>query len=290
MELDAESELRMKYSEHLMDAIEAALSAGRAVLEVYGTDFEVETKSDQSPLTLADKSAHAIIKSALDRHGLPVISEEGRNIPYNERIQWDIIWIVDPLDGTKEFIKRNGEFTVNIALVEGRYPVLGVVYAPVPDVLYFASHNLGAFKLSGASAIDEAILGNPCPPGRCLERVMQRADKLPCAPSHATAYTIVASRSHGGSELSAFVEAKRSQKGTIEFIQAGSSLKICLVAEGAADIYPRMGPTMEWDTAAGQAVAECAGAAMFAYESRERLCYNKQNLLNPWFVVERPGA
>jgi 3'(2'), 5'-bisphosphate nucleotidase len=285
MELDTEGELRMKYSEYLMDAIEAALSAGRAVLEVYETDFEVETKSDQSPLTLADKSAHEIIKSALDRHGLPAISEEGRHVPYLKRKQWDIIWIVDPLDGTKEFIKRNGEFTVNIALVIGMYPVLGVVYAPVPDVLYFASREIGAYRLDKGSTIKEAIHGD-----RSLDMVIRQAEKLPRIPlQHPRAYTIVGSRSHGGSELSAFVEAKRSQKGTIEFIQAGSSLKICLVAEGAADIYPRLGPTMEWDTAAGQAVAECAGAAMVAYESRERLCYNKQDLLNPWFVVERPA-
>jgi 3'(2'), 5'-bisphosphate nucleotidase len=286
--LDPESELQMKYSEYLMDAVAAALSAGRAVLEVYRTDFDVEIKSDQSPLTLADKSAHEIIKSALDRHGLPVISEEGRDVPYAVRKEWDILWIVDPLDGTKEFVKRNGEFTVNIALVEGMYPVLGVVYAPVPDVLYFASRKIGAYRLNRGSAIDEAIDENQCPPDRYVERVIQQADKLPCVPLHPRPYTIVASRSHGGSELSAFVEDKRAQKGTIEFLQAGSSLKICLVAEGAADIYPRLGPTMEWDTAAGQAVAECAGGTMYAHESRERLCYNKQDLFNPWFVVERP--
>jgi 3'(2'), 5'-bisphosphate nucleotidase len=277
----------MKHTQYLIDAIAAALSAGRAVLEVYHTDFEVETKSDRSPLTLADRNSHTIIKAGLSRHGLPVISEEGRDIPYHERMQWDLIWIVDPLDGTKEFVKRNGEFTVNIALIENSHPIMGVVYAPVPDVLYFASRQIGAFRMSAGSAISEALQKSGPASGQCLDKVMAQAEKLPRIPLQPRAYTIVGSRSHGGPELAAFVEEKRAQKGTVEFIQAGSSLKICLVAEGAADIYPRLGPTMEWDTAAGQAVAECAGATMVSYENQERLCYNKQDLLNPWFVVER---
>jgi len=271
-----------KHAQYLRDSVGAAHEAGKAVLEVYATDFEVQSKSDRSPLTLADQKSHGIIKSELNRHGIPMISEEGRDIPYGERSRWDTVWIVDPLDGTKEFVNRNGEFTVNIALIEQQVPVLGVVYAPVPDVLYFASLEIGAYKVLRGSQWDQGQ-----GPASGLEALIQKARKMPCSLSHPREYTIVGSRSHGTAELSAFVERKRAEKGAVAFIQAGSSMKICLVAEGAADIYPRLGPTMEWDTAAGQAVAECAGARMYGYESRQRLIYNKPDLLNPWFVVER---
>jgi len=277
---------QMRYARHILDAIDAALRAGKAVLEVYGSDFDVETKADNSPLTLADQRSHAIIKSALAAQGIPMISEEGRDIPYAERSSWSTIWVVDPLDGTKEFVKRNGEFTVNIALIEGRYPVLGVVYAPVPDVLYFGAADMGAYKMIRGSELLDGMSDNQSPAQR-LEAIAQAAQKLPCIPENRRDYTIVGSRSHGTAELSAFVERKKAEKGSVSFIQAGSSLKICLVAEGAADIYPRMGPTMEWDTAAGQAVAECAGASMRGFENRERLRYNKPDLHNPWFVVEK---
>jgi 3'(2'), 5'-bisphosphate nucleotidase len=277
----------MQHAIYLVDSIHAALAAGKAVLDVYQSDFEVEVKADQSPLTLADRQSHAIIQSGLGQHGIPVISEEGRDITYQERKQWDTVWVVDPLDGTKEFVKRNGEFTVNIALIKGAHPVLGVVYAPVPDVLYFASWKIGAYKATQASQWVGTILDLQNSPEQRLNTALSRSRKLPDHQLPERPYTIVGSRSHGGEELSAFVEHKRAEKGSLEFIQAGSSLKICLVAEGAADIYPRLAPTMEWDTAAGQAVAECAGAGVYNYESGERLEYNKENLLNPWFVVER---
>lgn len=268
----------------LIDAIKAALKAGRAILDVYNTDFQVETKSDQSPLTLADKTSHAIIKSALAHHDIPFISEEGRSIAYEERCQWQRMWVVDPLDGTKEFVKRNGEFTVNIALIEDQHPVMGVVYAPVPECLYFAAKKIGAHKLS-AQALKTLR------PGFQVQEVMAVSQKLPkkrTGPS-SEVYTVVGSRSHATPELEAFVAKKRKEKGAVDFIQAGSSLKICLVAEGAADIYPRLGPTMEWDTAAGHAVAEFAGASVLAYNENRPLIYNKPDLLNPWFVVERLG-
>ena len=277
----------MQHDILLVDSIQAAIAAGKAVLDVYQSDFEVETKADNSPLTLADRQSHTIIQSYLSRHGIPVISEEGRGIPYQERKQWDTIWVVDPLDGTKEFVKRNGEFTVNIALIRDAHPVLGVVYAPVPDVLYFASRKIGAYKAIKAVQWVCSLRDQRNSPEQWLNAALPGARKLPDDQRRPRPYTIVGSRSHGGSELSAFVERKRVQKGSLEFIQAGSSLKICLVAEGTADIYPRLGPTMEWDTAAGQAVAECAGADVYAYESRVRLHYNKEDLLNPWFVVER---
>jgi 3'(2'), 5'-bisphosphate nucleotidase len=276
----------MQYSSCLVDSINAAIQAGAAILQVYQSDFDVELKSDRSPLTLADKLSHDIIKAGLAQHGLPMISEEGRDIPYAERSSWGKLWIVDPLDGTKEFVKRNGEFTVNIALVDEQQPVMGVVYAPVPDVLYFANANIGAFKVGRASELGEE--GRLTPDQRVnLDALIENARKLPCVDPSRRAYTIVGSRSHGTAELAAFVEQKRQEQGNVEFIQAGSSLKICLVAEGAADIYPRLGPTMEWDTAAGQAVAQCAGARMHAYESGVALKYNKQDLLNPWFIVDR---
>ena len=273
-------------AQYLMDAIHASLDGGKAILEVYESDFSVETKADNSPLTLADKRSHEIIKIGLSRHGLPAISEEGRDIPYEQRKEWGTLWIVDPLDGTKEFVKRNGEFTVNIALIKGHEPVMGVVYAPVPDVLYFADKGSGAYKLTRAFESEDLIKDGTDVESR-FEALKQKALRLPCAEPGERAYTIVGSRSHGSPELSEFVERKREEKGAVDFIQAGSSLKICLVAEGAADIYPRLGPTSEWDTAAGQAVAQCAGARMYIYGKEEPLQYNKENLLNPWFVVER---
>jgi 3'(2'), 5'-bisphosphate nucleotidase len=277
----------MNAAAYLLDAIAAALRAGRAILEVYQSDFAVEAKADRSPLTLADKRSHEIIKAALSRHGIPFISEEGRNIPFGERSAWPRLWIVDPLDGTKEFVKRNGEFTVNIALVEDAIPVMGVVYAPVNQWLYFAAKEIGAYKMTAAqpgTGLDDASAAEPVD---TLQALVLQSTPLPMKQSGRSVYTIVGSRSHGTPELDAFVQAKRQEKGAVEFIAAGSSLKICLVAEGTADIYPRLGPTMEWDTAAGQAVAEFAGARMVGYDDGQPLRYNRESLLNPWFVVER---
>jgi 3'(2'), 5'-bisphosphate nucleotidase len=246
----------------------------------------VETKADQSPLTTADKCSHEIIQAGLSQFKIPLISEEGKSVPYEARKQWDIAWIVDPLDGTKEFIKRNGEFTVNIALIVNQKPVLGVVFAPVPRWLYVATVDIGAYKISG-SVLDEIFINAPLTTDKQLSALLARGDKLPAAHHEKKIYTIVGSRSHGTPELEAFVEQKRNEKGEVDFIAAGSSLKICLVAEGSADIYPRLGPTMEWDTAAGQAVAECAGARVYLYEDGSALRYNRENQLNPYFIVER---
>lgn len=270
----------------MITAVSAALKAGQAIIEIYNTDFEVETKFDASPLTLADRRSHEIIKSMLMGYRLPMISEEGRDIPFPERESWKRLWIVDPLDGTKEFVKRNGEFTVNIALIENGKPVLGVVFAPIPRLLYFASRDLGAYKID--CPID-AWLDNSKKRDaeELLGLLISSARRLPCNKKNPEKYTIVGSRSHATPELSDFVERMKHEKGQVDFIQAGSSLKICLVAEGGADIYPRLGPTMEWDTAAGQAVAMFAGAKIYDYKTNEELGYNKPNLLNPWFIVER---
>ena len=270
-------------NKYLFTAMEAALAAGRAILEVYDSDFEVEHKADDSPLTLADRRAHEIIVAGLENFGLPVLSEEGRDIPYSERREWTTFWLVDPLDGTKEFVKRNGEFTVNIALVEGRGPVLGVIYVPVQDRLFWGTAQTGAWRMDGAAATGLADRLH----ARDMTGVLSGAVKLPCEAQHPEVYTIIGSRSHKGPDLDAFIEEMRRRHGTVDYISAGSSLKICRVAEGAANIYPRLGPTMEWDTGAGQAIAESAGAVVLQYGTQEPLAYNKENLLNPWFVVHR---
>jgi len=269
----------------LMGAIEAALDAGREILSVYDTDFSVEHKEDQSPLTLADKKAHQVITSRLALFQIPILSEEGRGIDFNERKNWEQLWIVDPLDGTKEFIKRNGEFTVNIALVERGKPILGVVYWPVKDILYLGDGKIGAYKIEKASSLFQAEEAKD--PVSILKSTLDQLERLPLKDSKPGVFTIVGSRSHPSPELEAFVQKMRKEHGEVNHISAGSALKICLVAEGAANIYPRLGPTMEWDTAAGQAVAESSGATVLDFEKNIPLEYNKENLLNPWFVVKK---
>jgi len=263
-------------NDYLETAVRAAIDAGREILAVYETDFGVEKKSDDSPLTVADQRAHEIIKAGLKHLGLPLLSEEGRAIAFEERRQWQRFWMVDPLDGTKEFIRRNGEFTVNIALIEAHRPVMGVVYVPVRDSLYFAAEGLGAFKLDQARQLFVTFAA-----------LLAAAGRLPLADLPPRLFTVVGSRSHATADLAHYIEQLRVTKGELEFVSAGSSLKFCLVAEGRADIYPRLGPTMEWDTAAGQVVAQCAGARVVNHGTGEEMRYNKTSLLNPWFIVER---
>jgi 3'(2'), 5'-bisphosphate nucleotidase len=268
-------------TELLNTAIKAALDAGTATLEIYQRDFSIETKADCSPLTEADKAAHHIIVDALESTGLPVLSEESKAVPYETRKAWVKYWLVDPLDGTKEFIKKNGEFTVNIALIENGSPVLGVVYAPVLKTLYFGIVGQGAFR-----AIGDGIF-------QTLEKVTEKfpnlgnsAESLPCVSPEAGVIKVVASRSHMNPETEAFI-AELEKKGRVELVSSGSSLKLCMVAEGRADVYPRVAPTMEWDTAAAQAVVEASGGRVVQYGTGEPLRYNKENLLNPFFVVSR---
>lgn len=260
-------------------ALHAAVEAGRAIMDIYedpDADFGVEHKADNSPLTLADKRAHEAIAARLAESGLPLLSEEGRHAAYAERSGWRSLWIVDPLDGTKEFIKRNGEFTVNIALIKEGVPVLGVVYVPVAGDLYFASGITGARKIE---ALDIRITP---------ERIHELADagrRLPLPGNGQRPFTVVASRSHLTPETECCIEALRQQHPDLQIVSCGSSIKICRVAEGLADVYPRFAPTMEWDTAAGHAVARAAGYEMYRYDTRDPLVYNKEDLLNPWFVV-----
>jgi 3'(2'), 5'-bisphosphate nucleotidase len=280
----------MDLKPYIWGSIQAAVAAGDAINEIYRSeDFGVEYKTDKSPLTIADQKSHEIITKALRGYDIPILSEEGQNMPYAQRKNWERFWMVDPLDGTKEFIKRNGEFTVNIALIENNRPVLGTIFVPDKNTLYFASQNFGAYKLEDGpfSELLESRPDSQEKTSALLEQTMRQSTRLPVTDPQRSSLTIVGSRSHKNTELEAYVEEKRKTFGDVEFISAGSSLKICLVADGRADLYPRLGPTMEWDTAAGQAIAEAAGADVYQYETQKPLIYNKEDLHNPWFIVQR---
>ncbi len=261
-------------------ALRAALEAGRESMQISNDpkqDFGVERKADNSPLTLADRRAHEVIVRHLEATGLPILSEEGKHLPFEQRAEWERFWLVDPLDGTKEFIKKNGEFTVNIALVIDGRPHLGVVYAPALEALYFADPFVGARKVEGITEWAE---------GETLPRLVERSALLPLGRKDDEAYVVVCSRSHESAETLAFIDEARRRHPLVRTVPSGSSLKICLVAEGVADVYPRLAPTMEWDTGAGHAVALCAGKKVTSAEDGSPLVYNKADLHNPWFVVE----
>ena len=259
---------------HLITAITAALEAGKAILEIYHSGaFDVEIKGDNSPLTRADTASHNVIMSFLTKTNIPVLSEEGKAISYEERKDWTQLWIVDPIDGTKEFIKRNGEFTVNIALIENQKTQIGVIFVPVTGELYFSSKEMGAFKV-------KVDLEN-----YDIDYLVANADKLPLQRDDKT-YTIVASRSHMSPETEDYVQQMKNKHGAVNLISKGSSLKLCMVAEGQADCYPRFAPTMEWDTAAGQAICEHAGFQVIDWSTKENMFYNREELLNHWFLVK----
>ena len=241
------------------DILKLVKKAGEEVLKIYNKDFEVEYKDDKSPLTLADKTSHNVIVEGLKKDNLPILSEEGKNIPYEERKEWELFWMIDPLDGTKEFIKKNGEFTINIALIYKNEPIFGVVYAPVLNWIYF-NDSKNAYKIE-----NDKIMKLP----------IKRDDNK---------FIIVASRSHLNEETKKFIDNIKTDKEK-EFISIGSSLKLCLVAEGKADIYPRLAPTMEWDTAAADAVVRKVGKKVCQFDKDLSLKYNKENLLNPYFVI-----
>lgn len=265
-------------TEHLLEqAIVAALEAGDRIMEIYETgDFGIEAKADNSPLTIADTAAHEIIAARLKKTPVPILSEEGKTIPYETRQQWNRLWIVDPIDGTKEFIKKNGEFTVNIALIENHVPIAGVVLVPALKELYFSSRELGSFK---TSCLDHTI---------SLAERIKKSNQLPLKQNDRP-FTVVASRSHLSQETQDFIDALEAEHGKVDTVSKGSSLKLCMVAEGAADCYPRFAPTMEWDTAAGQAICNHSGCTVIDWETKSALLYNRENLLNPWFLVERPS-
>lgn len=252
---------RINQDKWLLLAIKAAKAAGEKILDIYNQDFEVKFKKDKSPLTLADQKANEIIESHLINSKIPILSEEGNQQEYEQRKNWDMLWIVDPLDGTKEFVKKNGEFTVNISLVEKGIPIIGVIFAPVKGILYYGSYK-GVFR-----------------------EINEKTIQLPIKNKSQILY-VVASRSHNTKETDEYFEKLKKEKGAIEILSIGSSLKFCLVAEGSADIYPRFSPTMEWDTAAGHAIANYAGKKVIDLVSKKEITYNRKNLKNNWFIVE----
>ncbi len=253
------------------------MEAGRAILDVYETAFSVELKDDRSPLTLADKRSNDILcKGLATIGGYPIMSEEIKQLPYEERKSWTEFWLVDPLDGTKEFIKRNGEFTVNIALIQNHEPVFGLIYVPVTGQLYFAIKGLGSYKIT---------LTEPRSiPGNFLE-IIAASQKLPLEHRAKGEFNIVASRSHMSPQTEAYINEEKKKHTIVNIVSAGSSLKFCLVAEGKADAYPRFGPTMEWDTGAGHIIATETGKRLVRTDTMEVLTYNKPDLLNPDFLV-----
>ncbi|WP_258100413.1 3'(2'),5'-bisphosphate nucleotidase CysQ [Marinoscillum pacificum] len=247
----------MDFKELISIARQAAIKAGEAIIEIYESgDFSIEAKSDDSPLTLADKASHNVIVSYLEKTDLPILSEEGSAVPYVERKNWDYFWLIDPLDGTKEFIKKNGEFTVNIALVHETKVIAGVVYTPVLEDEYWAIKGEGAFKNGEQIRVNSFKLSD---------------DNL----------KVVASRSHLNGDTQQFMDGLSNP----EVVSKGSSLKLLMVAEGDADLYPRYAPTMEWDTAAAQIVVEEAGGTVNQKDTTDSVVYNKENLLNPYFLV-----
>ncbi|MBL1277944.1 MAG: 3'(2'),5'-bisphosphate nucleotidase CysQ [Ectothiorhodospiraceae bacterium] len=250
----------------IQNVIELAVLAGQRIMDIYGTDFDVEQKADNSPLTAADMAAHNTIVDGLSKltPNIPVLSEESASIPFAERSQWQRYWLVDPLDGTREFVKRNGEFTVNIALIDNHDSVLGVIYTPVTGATYYAARGTGAFKITvgGASNVGKAV-------------AIRTRSKVP------DSSIIAGSRSHRGDSLEAFL----SRVGKYEIVSMGSSLKSCLVAEGKADLYPRLGPTSEWDTAAAQSIVEEAGGCIIKTDGQPLKYNTKDSLLNPHFLV-----
>ncbi len=238
-----------------------AKEAGDAILKIYKKDFTVEYKDDKSPLTEADTKANEIICTKLEKlyPNIPIMSEENKQTDYTVRKNWKYYWCIDPIDGTKEFIKKNGEFTVNIALIHKDTPVLGVVYAPAIDEMYKAKKGEGAFKNG--------------------EKLPLKINQHPEKKLH-----VVASKSHLSQETQEFIDNLETKE--IEQVSKGSSLKLCMVATGEADIYPRLAPTMEWDTAAADAIVREAGKMNYSYETNQPMIYNKKNLFNPWFVVK----
>lgn len=275
----------------LATAIKAALEAGAEILKVYETHFNVEVKDDKSPLTQADKNANAVINRYLKTTGIPIISEENRQLDYSERKDWTRCWIVDPLDGTKEFIKRNGEFTVNIALVDNGAPVIGVIYVPVSKELYFTCLPAGTASEDGktskkiiVSCVSAEASSGTRTEEISVEEIFEKAEII--KPSAITSEVkIVGSRSHLNEDTKNFIsEIEKGNK--VEIVSKGSSLKFCLVAEGLAHIYPRYAPTMEWDTAAGHAICKAVGVEVIDQTTGKPMQYNKPNLLNNYFVVK----
>ncbi|WP_338732263.1 3'(2'),5'-bisphosphate nucleotidase CysQ [Mangrovimonas cancribranchiae] len=260
----------------LQTAIKASLQAGKVIMQVYDTAFDVEIKDDKSPLTEADKRANDVINSFLIPTEIPIISEENKQTDYAVRKTWETCWVVDPVDGTKEFIKRNGEFTVNIALIKNGKPILGVIYVPAVKTIYFADVEK-----------NEAFKANLESHDVTVETILDLVEPLQPKQNNTNKVAVVGSRSHMNQDTLDFVESLKAEGKEVEIVSKGSSLKFCLVAEGNADVYPRYAPTMEWDTAAGQAICNAVGLEVISKETNQPLQYNKENLLNSYFLVSQ---
>ncbi|KJD36755.1 3'-5'-bisphosphate nucleotidase [Tamlana sedimentorum] len=265
--------------QNLVLAIEAALLAGEEILKIYNKDFSIEIKDDKSPLTEADLASNEIIVKKLQETNIPIISEENKTIDFATRKTWSQCWIVDPIDGTKEFIKKNGEFTVNIALVENGNTKLGIIYVPVSKELYYTNVDQTKAYKTIISAQDSAI-----------DALLFKAeDEINKAEANTSEIKVVGSRSHMNDDTLQFVESLKTNGKEVEIVSKGSSLKFCLVAEGKAHVYPRFAPTMEWDTAAGQAICEAVGLAVIDQGTKQPMVYNRENLLNNYFLVTNNG-
>ena len=259
-------------------AIDAAIDGGVKIMEVYNSvKFNVVLKKDFSPLTEADIKSNEIIKKYLEKSKLPVLSEEGKNIPYKKRKDWEIFWLVDPLDGTKEFIKRKGEFTVNIALIEKNMPMAGVIYVPFSKDLYFSIPGNGSYKISPVNF--DSVKNNS------LKYIIKHATPLPLSGKR-DRLTVIGSRSHMSIKTEIYLKKLKRQYKDLEVLKIGSSLKLCLIAEGKVDIYLRFSPSMEWDIAAAHAIVNRVGKHVYQLHTCNDLVYNKRDLHNPWFVVK----
>jgi 3'(2'), 5'-bisphosphate nucleotidase len=253
-------------------SIDAAIRAGEKTLDFFDKEITVETKEDNSPLTKADLESNRIINEMLQPTGIPILSEENKIIPYEIRKFWDLFWLVDPLDGTKEFINKSPEYTVNIALIENNSPVIGVIYVPAKQVLYYATHHSGAFKVDITGSLP-------------YELILKNSVQLPLRQQLGAKTYIIASKSHMSEETLTFIETLKKNGMDCELVSIGSSLKFCLMAEGSADIYPRFGRTMEWDTAAGQVIAEATNCRIIDTDRGLFIKYNKEELYNPSFIA-----
>jgi len=266
----------------LTNAFNAAVKAGAKIMEIYTQydDFYVSLKADSTPLTIADREAHTIIKHHLGPTRIPLLSEEGRDLFYEERRGWDLFWMVDPLDGTDEFIKRNGEFTVNIALIVDNRPFLGVIYMPTSRTIYFADPERGAYCKTEQELLME--------PSYTIEEIFEGARKLPLYDKLNSPVKIAMSRSHESEFVGEFINFARERFGEVQIVEYGSSLKFCLVAEGTVDYYVRTTQTMEWDTAAGETIASCAGVKVLSLGdlAGEPMVYNKESMTNPPFICK----
>ena len=261
----------MKLSKNLKLAIQASIQAGKKIIEIYNSDnFNLEYKLDDSPLTLADTASNKIIENILEPSNIPILSEEGNILDFNNRKNLKQLWIVDPLDGTKEFIKKNNEFTVNISLIENSVPVIGVIYAPALNVLYFSERKLGAYKTL-ITALDE--FDN------------SKAFRLPLV-ENSNEYKVLTSRSHLDDNTLDYIDNLKVNNLKVVSIPMGSSLKFCLLAEGIANCYPRFSPCMEWDTAAGQIICEEAGFKVVDLKTMKPIVYNRENLINNYFIAK----